>query len=381
MNKIVIFTIVLLAGCHTVDTAKPSAPEGAGSAAMSANSVASDASNAAQNAQQNLDSAQGDRLGRVASDSDAAHRALNEGRTEDAKGAVRVQQAHLEGVSRNSEESARLAEAEQHRAEGRADQAEHTLAGLSARARTDAVKISDLERERDAALQRASEADGRARKALADFTVECEQNMRRQQKAIDEAIAAEREARDAQNKAVLADQVRKLNWCGLIGIVAAAVVVGAGWLATGATGGIGAVLSLKKTIPLAILLALAGLWCFAAAQVLGWRWFLPTMGALTLVVLVVVGLWFRKHIAQNDLTTALKTKYEKVATLYNQVSPLLDEVYENGKTKLSEISAALKADGTATVQDLMDHLIFDRLSSNMDKADKKLVQEIRAENS
>lgn len=374
MNKIVIFTIVLLAGCHTVDTAKPSAPEGAGSAAMSANSVASDASNAAQNAQQNLDSAQGDRLGRVASDSDAAHRALNEGRTEDAKGAVRVQQAHLEGVQRNAEEAARLAEAEQHRAEGRADQAEETLGGLRESANGDAVKIADLERARDAAVQRASEADERARKALADYKTECENNMRRQQKAIDDAL-------DEQNKAVLADQVRKLNWCGVIGIVAAAVVVGAGWLAMGATGGIGAVLSLKKTVPLAVLLAAAGLWCFAAAQIIGWRWFLPTMGAITLVVLVLVGIWFRKHIAQNDLTTALKEKYEKVAGIYNQVSPLLDEVYENGKTKLSEISAALKADGTATVQDLMDHLIFDRLSSNMDKADKKLVQAIRAENS
>ena len=364
----------LLAGCPKVRNTQPAAQQGAGDTAELSQRAAGAAHGDAANAQRELDAAQGDRIGRVASDSDAAHRALNEGRTDDAKGAVRVQRAHLEGVQRNDEETARLAEAEQHRAEGRADQAEQTLDGLRESAKADAVKIADLERARDTALQRASEADERARKALADYKNECEQNMRRQQKAIDDAL-------DEQNKAVLADQVRKLNWCGVIGIVAAAVVVGAGWLAMGATGGIGAVLSLKKAVPLAVLLAAAGLWCFAAAQIIGWRWFLPTMGAITLVVLVLVGIWFRKHIAQNDLTTALKEKYEKVAGLYNQVSPLLDDVYENGKTKLSEISSALKADGTATVQDLMDHLIFNRLSSTMDKKDKKLVQSVRAENS
>ena len=364
----------ILAGCPKVRNPQPAAQQGAGDTAELSQRAAGAAHGDAAHAQRELDAAQGDRIGRVASDSDAAHRALNEGRTDDAKGAVRVQLAHLEGVQRNAEEAARLAEAEQHRAEGRADQAEETLDGLRESAKADAVKIADLERARDTALQRASEADERARKALADYKNECEQNMRRQQKAIDDAL-------DEQNKAVLADQVRKLNWCGVIGIVAAAVVVGAGWLAMGATGGIGAVLSLKKTVPLAVLLAAAGLWCFAAAQIIGWRWFLPTMGAITLVVLALVGIWFRKHIAQNDLTTALKEKYEKVAGLYNQVSPLLDEVYENGKTKLSEISSALKADGTATVQDLMDHLIFNRLSSTMDKKDKKLVQSVRAENS
>ena len=382
MRSIILIAFLsLLVGCPNARNAQPAAPLGSGDTAEHSQRAAGAAHGDATQAQRELDAAQGDRIGRVASDSDAAHRALNEGRTDDAKGAVRVQQAHLEGVQRNAEEAARLAEAEQHRAEGRADQAEETLGGLRESANGDAVKIADLERARDAAVQRASEADERARKALADYKTECENNMRRQQKAVDDAVAAERKARDEQSQAVLADQVRKLNWCGVIGIVAAAVVVGAGWLAMGATGGVGAVLSLKKTVPLAVLLAAAGLWCFAAAQIIGWRWFLPTMGAITLVVLVLVGIWFRKHIAQNDLTTALKEKYEKVAGIYNQVSPLLDEVYENGKTKLSEISAALKADGTATVQDLMDHLIFDRLSSNMDKADKKLVQAIRAENS
>lgn len=373
---------VALTGCpHEQRNAKPASPLGSGETAERSQRDAAAAHGDATQAQRDLDAAQNDRFGRVASDSDAAHKALNEGRTDDAKGAISVQRSHLEGVPRNTEEAARLAEAEQHRAEGRADQAEQTLADLRNAAKTDAVRISDLARERDAAIQRASEADERARKALADYKNECEQNMRRQQKAIDDAVAAERKARDEQNQAILADQVRKLNWCGVIGIVAAAVVVGASWLAIGATGGIGAVLSMKKTVPLAVLLAAAGLWCFAAAQIIGWRWFLPTMGAATLVALVIVGIWFRKHIAQNDLTTALKEKYERVAGLYNQVSPLLDEVYEDGKTKLSEISATLKADGTATVQDLLDHLIFNRLSSGMDKADKKLVQAVRAENS
>ena len=379
--RTVLILALLLAGCHEVPPSKPAASLGSGDAAQNAVATAGAAHGDATQAQRDLDAAQNDRMGRVASDSDAAHKALKEGRTADAKGAVDVQQAHLEGVARNAQESAKLAEAEQHRAEGRAVEAEKTLSELRNSAKSDAVRIADLERERAAAIQRASEADGRAQKALADYKNECEQNMRRQQKAIDDAIAAERKARDEQNKAVLADQVRKLNWCGVIGIVAAAVVVGAGWLAMGATGGIGAVLSLKKTVPLAVLLAVAGLWCFAAAQIIGWRWFLPTMGAATLVVLVIAGIWFRKHIAQNDLTTALKEKYEKVAGLYNQVSPLLDEVYEDGKTKLSEISATLNADGTATVQDLLDHLIFNRLSNGMDKADKKLVKAVRAENS
>ena len=348
--------IILLAGCQVQPVAKPAAPMGAGEQVTTAQ-------NTATTAQGLLDAAKADRLGRVASDSDAANKALNEGRTADAKGAVSVQQVHLEGVTRSPEESAKLAEAEQHRAEGRADKAEETLGELRQSARGDAVRIADLTRERDAAVKARD-------KAVDDYKAECATNMLRQQQAIDDALADAKKARDALDNA---ERSRQVAWCNKIGFgalgVAVALLVGS-WL-------LGGLAAIRKMGPAAGLVAFVGLCALWAARVLGHPWFMPGMTIVIVGVLTWVVVWWRKHDKRGDLNEELANRGAKAVATLNKLVPTIDAVYREGTQTVDEVVDTLKAKGKSTIQDMLDSVLFSKLSAKLDTPEKDTVRAVR----
>lgn len=359
MKRLLLLVVpFLLLGCPKQKDVPvgPAAPLGASPTA---------ASGTANTKQADLDRAAAERLGKIAADSDAAAKAVDEDRKSDAQGALGVQQAHLLGIVRDAAEVTRLAEAEKHRAEGRADQAEATLAELRTEASTLAQKLETLTRERDEARKRADELQK-------EFERQAEENGKRQAAAIAEALDRAAKAEKARKEGALLDQVKKLNWIGVVFSIGAVVVLGAGWFA-------GSFVGLRKAAPVSALLAGAGAWAFAAAQVIGHPYFLPIMGGATLVGLGVLGVWVKRHLDKGDLDAALRAKAEKVAGLYKQVSPVLDEAYEMGTETLEEFAEKIGKKGKATIQDVLDSKVFARLSGKMNRDEKQLVHELRAE--
>ncbi|OPZ55416.1 MAG: Chromosome partition protein Smc [bacterium ADurb.BinA028] len=348
--------LALLVGCpKSPPPVGPTTPLGGGQ-------PAADARGTATAAQGTLDAAHTERLGRIAADSDAAQKAVSDDRKADAAAALRIQQAHLVGVARNAEERAKLAEAEQHRAEGRAEQAEATLAELQSQAGELSSRLATLERERNEAVAKANDLQ-------AAFTKQAEELGRKQAIAVTEALRRAAEAEDKRKRAALLDQVGKLNWIGVIALIGSAVVLGIGWFA-------GGIVAIRKAAPVAIMLGAAGAWAFAAAQVIGHPYFLPIMGGLTLLALLLGGWWVRKHVQRGDLAEELKAKTEKLAAISKDVVPILDEAYEKGSATVAELAKELGE--KATVRDLLDRYIFDPLSSVMDRPTKNAVHEIRA---
>ena len=336
MRPLAFILALALAGCPA-GAPKPAAPMGAGD-----NVTATQ--NNATTAQSSLDTAKDDRLGRVASDSDAADKALKEDRTADAKGAVSVQLAHLEGVPRNAEESAKLAEAEQHRAEGRTVEAEKTLDELRDSAKADAVRIADLTRERDAANLARD-------KALDDFRAEAAKNMARQERAIEDALKRAAAAEDARNDAVRKKQIVMLNWIGAVFTVLAGAVIGIGGMFLGWTFPV-----LKRLVPAAAICGIVALFAFAAAQFIASKYFWPVMGGGAALIFVLVGAYLYR-------SERAKQSAAQKAAVMDVARPILDKAYEGGTAKLSDVAAQLKADGSATVQDLLDAVVFNPLSA------------------
>ena len=337
VTRLAAIALLALAGCIQQPVAGPAAPMAAGDAVGTTQADADFAQNS-------LDAAKDDRLGRVASDSDAADKALAENRTADARGAISVQQAHLEGVQRSAEESAKLATAEQHRAEGRAVEAEKTLGDLRDSAKTDAVRIADLTRERDAANLARD-------KALDDFRDEAAKNMARQEKAIEDALKRAAAAEDARNDAVRKKQIVVLNWIGAVFTVLAGAVIGIGGMFLGWTFPV-----LKRLVPAAAICGIVALFAFAAAQFIASRWFWPVMGGSAALVFVLAGAYFYR-------SERAKQSAAQKAAVMDVARPILDKAYEGGTAKLSDVAAQLKADGSATVQDLLDAIVFNPLSA------------------
>lgn len=361
-TALAILIALCLVGCpKQKPVAKPAAPLGSSEQVASAASVAS-------SAQHDSDAAEATRLSKIAADSDAATKAVEEDRKADAAGALGVQQAHLADVPRDADEARRLAEAEQLRAEGRAAEAEKSLEELREDAKADAIKIEDLRRERD---RLAAERD----QLTKDLIAQAERNRAENQKAIDEALKRAAEAEKARKDAIRKSQATKLTTMGIGALAASVVVLGAAWFFGGG------LLGLRKVAPVSGLLGVAGAFFLGAAQIIGHPYFLPAVGTGILFFVIWVGCWLWKHQNRGDLAEELQRRTSKLATVAKVTVPILDKAYDEGSTAVHELVAKMAGKGAeekVTVRDLLDHLIFNPLSNTMDKPTKATVHEIRA---
>lgn len=331
----VLLAVAMLAsGCHAVPApaVAPTGPATPAGAVIAAAGEAHAAADAAAGAER-------DRLGRVAADVDTAHAAVTEDRKPDALGALGVAQSHLSGVERSPEESARLAQAEADRAAGRVEQAESTLASLRADAAQLAGEVATL---RDRAAQAEAERD-RAEIALIE-------SGRKGAEALARAV-------DAERKGVLRSQVARLSWIGIGCVAGAAAAVGLGIA-------FGGVMALRRVGPAAVGLGIVGMGCLGAAQIIGSRWFLPSVGIAGAVALAWFAVWAWRHQKRGDLAQELAVRSGKVAAVAKTAVPVLDAAYE---------------EADESVRAWLDAKVFARLGSLMDRDEKATVHAIRAE--
>ncbi len=333
----IIASLALLAsGCHPAVTAgAPAAQTGPATPAGSVLAAAGDAQQAADAAA----GAERERLGRVAADVDTAHAAVTDDRKPDALGALGVAQSHLSGVARSPEEAARLAQAEADRAAGRVERAESTLASL----RADAVQLAgEVATLRDRAAKAEAERD-RAELALIEAG-------RRGADALARAV-------DAERKGVLRSQVARLSWIGIGCVAAAAAAVGLGIA-------FGGIMALRRVGPASVGLGIVGMGCLGAAQIIGSRWFLPSVGIAGAGCLAWFAVWAWKHQKRGDLAQELAVRAGKVAAVAKTAVPVLDAAYD-------EADAGVRA--------WLDAKVFSRLGNLMDRDEKATVHAIRAE--
>lgn len=346
MRPLLPLLCLALLGCpKTQPVAKPAAPIGAGQQVTAATT----ASNAAQAA---ADSAELERLAKVAADSDAAKAALDDGRTDDAKGAISVQQGHLDGVQRDPAEAQQLKKAESKRAAGDTAGAESDLLAMRTAAQDDAVKIADLRAE---AAKLRAERDH----AVAEFLVQAERNRIENQKAIDAAVAEAKKAKDEQHNAMLQAQGEKLTWIG-VSCISLSILAAVG------VGFFGSIAGLRRIGPYVAGLAIIGFLFLGAAQIITQWWFMWACAAEILVIVGWFGIYAWRHQKRGDLAEELQARTAKVAAVAKTAVPVLDDAYDAA---------------TAETKAWLDTHIFDRLSDLMRSKPeiKQVVHQIRAE--
>ena len=333
----ILAAVALLSGCNGegVPVGTPATPTGAATPAGAVIATAGEAQAAADAAA----GAERERLGRIASDVDSAHAAVTEDRKPDALGALGVAQSHLASVQRSPEESARLAQAEADRAAGRVEQAESSLASL----RADAVQLAgEVATLRDRATKAEAERD-RAELALIEAG-------RKGADALARAV-------DAERKGVLRSQVARLSWIGIACVAGAAAAVGLGIA-------FGGVMALRRVGPAAVGLGIVGMGCLGAAQIIGSRWFLPSVGAAGAVILAWFAVWAWRRQKRGDLAQELAVRSGKVAAVAKTAVPVLDAAYE---------------EAGADVKEWLESHVFAKLGTLMNREEKATVHEIRAE--
>lgn len=134
------------------------------------------------------------------------------------------------------------------------------------------------------------------------------------------------------------------------------------WVLFGLGLGFGGPAGLKLTWPFAAL----GTLCLGLAQLVAQVWFMWACAVAVLVALVVAGLWVWNHYKLGTLKQDAEDKAAKLANLTKQLVPALDSAYKNAKD---------------TQKQLLDSLIFNTLSDAMNREEKALVHQIRAETS
>lgn len=331
---------MLVAGCpKQADTeAKPAAPLGAGAPVASANAAANAAATTATDAGAK-------RLAEVRANIDAAAAAPHIEQAPVAVNELTVAKGRLAGVQPDPAEAAAAAERRALVEAGRAAEARTNAETAANRGRTDAARIVELEAA--AKVDRA-----RADAACIAFTEQAARNMVVQQKAIDSALAAQRNG-------VLKTQVGWLNRIGFGCLSGAALVVGLGI-------GFGGIAVIRRVVPLAVALTVIGLFAFGAAQILGAWWFLPAVGVAGGAAAIWFGVWAWRHYKREDLAQELASRAAKVAAVAQTAVPVLDAAYDQAEQP---------------IKDWMDAHIFDRLSDIMRKTPemKATVHAIRAE--
>jgi hypothetical protein len=337
MRYLVIIFSLFLVGCPKERTAaQPAAPIGTGANVSSATAHA----NAAQTA---AGSAEAERLGKVRANIDAAAVAPNIDSAPVAVNELTVAQARLADVAPDPAEVAAAAERRALVEAGRAEEARAAAQVAAADGKRDATRIRELE---DEAMRLQAERD----RIAAEFVAQAERNRIENQKAIDAALAQAAAAEDARKDAVRKKQIVLLNWIGALAIVAAGAIVGIGGMFAGFSLPV-----IKRLVPASACCCLVGLFVFAAAQFIASRWFWPVMGGGTVLALLGGGAYLYR-------SERAKQKAAQKAAVADATRPVLDAAYESGTAKLTEVAAQLKSDGSATVQDLLDAIVFKPLS-------------------
>jgi hypothetical protein len=219
------------------------------------------------------------------------------------------------------------------------EQAESSLASL----RADAVQLAgEVATLRDRATKAEAERD-RAELALIEAG-------RKGADALARAV-------DAERKGVLRSQVARLSWIGIACVAGAAAAVGLGIA-------FGGVMALRRVGPAAVGLGIVGMGCLGAAQIIGSRWFLPSVGAAGAVILAWFAVWAWRRQKRGDLAQELAVRSGKVAAVAKTAVPVLDAAYE---------------EAGADVKEWLESHVFAKLGTLMNREEKATVHEIRAE--
>ena len=364
LTPALVLLMLSLGGCVSTPTpqAKPSAPPAA---------LAPDPK-PANDAQSSVNAAAQDRLSKLSANVNAAATAPNIEASPVAVNELTVAQGRLSDVKPDPVEVAAAAERRALVESGRAAEARANAEVAAGQGRDDAVRIAEL--QATATSERA-----RADAAVAAYAAQAEKNRIENQKAIDAALAKAKQAIYDRDNAVLKDQIA---WCNKIGFSALGIAVA---LLAGAWFFGGGLLGLKKLGPVVALVGFVGVAALWLARILGNPWFMPVLTLLILGVLTWIAVWMVHHYRQKDLAAEVQARTAKLAAVAKDVVPVLDAAYENGRETVDQLAErvkakvkALRADGVATAQDVLDELVFDPISSKMDATTKATVKEIRA---
>lgn len=354
MRLLPLLLALSLAGCSSVPPqAKPSAPP----AAIAPNPKP------ANDAQSSVNAAAQDRLSKLSANVNAAATAPNIEASPVAVNELTVAQGRLSDVKPDPVEVAAAAERRALQEAGRAAEARANAEAAADQGRTDAIRIAELQ-----AIATSERA--RADAAVAAYAAQAEKNRIENQKAIDAALAKAKQARDELDNA---ERSKQVAWCNKIGFsalgIAVALMVG-GWL-------LGGLAAIRKMGPAAGLVAFVGLCALWAARVLGHPWFMPGMTLVIVAVIAWVVFWWRKHDKRGDLNEELAKRGAKAKATLEKLVPTIDAVYREGTQTVEEVLATIKGGAKASIQDLLDSVLFSKLSSKLDQPEKDTVKEVR----
>ena len=355
-HRLAAIALLALAGCVAQPVSKPAAPAGAGEQVVTAQTVASNAEAAAKDAEK-------ERLSKLRANVDAVVSAPNIEASPVAQNEGIVAQGRLSDVKPDANEVAAAAERRALVESGRAAEARANAEAAADQGRTDAVRIAELQAV-------ATSERARADAAVAAYAAQAEKNRLENQKAIDAALAKAKKARDELDNA---ERSKQVAWCNKIGFGAlglAVALMAGSWL-------LGGLAAIRKMGPAAGLVAFVGLCALWAARVLGHPWFMPGMTIALVVVLAWVILWWRKHDKRGDLNEELAKRGAKAKATLEKLVPTIDAVYREGTQTVEEVLATIKGGAKASIQDLLDSVLFSKLSSKLDQPEKDTVKAVR----
>ena len=357
MRKLLAIAVMAsITGCVGQPKSKPAAPAGAGEQIGSAQT---DASNAATSAQ----SAESDRLSKLRANVDAAAAAPNIEAAPVAVNELTVAQGRLADVQPDAAEVAAAAERRALVESGRAEEARQNAIAAAEAGKRDAALIAEL---RATAAALAAERD----RLAADLIAQAERNRLDNQHAIEAALAEAKKARDELDNAERSEQVA---WCNKIGFGAlglAVALMAGSWL-------LGGLAAIRKMGPAAGLVAFVGLCALWAARVLGHPWFMPGMTLVIVVVIAWVIFWWRKHDKRGDLNEELAERGAKAKATLDKLVPTIDAVYREGTQTVEEVLSTINGGAKASLQELLDSVLFSKLSAKLDTPEKDTVKQVR----
>lgn len=351
----------LLVGCKSTQVAPPVKPEGR-DAGVSAASERADAATA--NADGKADEAgrrTGELLSKLKSNVVSA-RAANQGNPEGAPrakvdGELGVAEGRLEGVQADPVELAAAAQRDLLVEQGRSAEARAAYDRAAREARGQAAELARAQQEAAQARLERDAARAQEKAALADFERRLEENRLANQRARDELEARHRRQLDEAAQQVLRDQVAWLNR-------SAAACAALAVLSFGLAAAFGGLASLRLVGPFSAILGLGALVCFGLAQIVGQWWIKWAILAAVLLVLGLVAWWVLKKQREGTLKQKLEGRAASLQGLLTQVIPVLDKAYEGAEQSGKE---------------LLDRTIFEHLSKLMNREEKALIHQLRAE--